>query len=370
MGLGLLVVAVIWHPLSAPAQPLPEDLDALLPTWTPLYTIKTGLGYRDNVLYSDANRQESAFVQAGLELFLSRYPDEWGTMDFFLSFEDNHYLESIDVDREQLGFAQFRWLWELDDENQAEWITEYIYQDQVLDVSVTEADLSILQVTGHTLASLLGLRWDFDPDRWWVKVQLPVERQWFEPPLDDFTEFGTRVVLGRDYGHRSDLQFRYDFNPRAYDTDPALAADGTPVAGTSRFFIQQEARLVWRHHWDASARWRSTTRLSYKRNEDDYAGYFDFNRYGASHEVRFREGAWEVRLEAGALAYRYDVQKSSPPDNDPRRREEWVVRLNVEWALTGWLRAYGLAEQEQTLSNVDLEDYTIHTGVAGLLWEF
>ena len=349
-------------------QDIPEEF--ILPKWTPLYTLKTGMGYRDNVLYSDVNKQASPFTQAGLEFFLMRHPDDWGSMDLFVSFDDIHYLESIDVDKEQLGFCQLRFQWDLDDRNQVEWVTDYVYQDQVLDVSITEEDLNILQVKGHTLATRPGIRWDWVPETWWVTVDVPVERQWFEPPLDNFTEFGTRLVLGHDYGDDSEVQLRYEFTNRDYDNDPELEADGDPIVGTTRAFRQHEFRLTSRHDWDARRRWRSTTRLSWKRNSDNGGGYFNFNRYRASHELRYRTEVWDARAEAGYLYYLYDVQTASPPHDGNRKRDEWFLRLRVERVLTRWLRAYGEVEREQTRSNIDLEDYTINTIVAGLLWEY
>jgi hypothetical protein len=354
---------------GGPARAQEWDLETLLPTWTRFVTFKTGAGYKDNVLFSEFNREPSPFVATGLEFFGARLPEGGRELNFFLSAEDTRYLAGVDVDSEQLVFSQVQLKQEIDSKFRADLGLEYLYQNQVVDVSVTEANLDIVQVRGHALEARPGLHFEFEED-WSADLELPVHRQFFQEPLDGYWESGPKFLLKRTYGHQSEIQVSYEYGHRDYDHDENLTLEGQPIPRSSRAFHVQEARLAWRHYWDAGRRWRSSTRLSWKRNQDNGSGYFDFNRYQASHQFRFKNKLWDCSAEGRISFYDYDSQTVSPTDLERRRRTEVAFRVRAERKLTHYLRAYAEYERERVASNIDGEAYTVNVAGGGLLWEF
>src|SRR5262245_51641572 len=195
------------------------DLPILLPKWVHDIGLRTGAGYRDNVALAPQSPHESAFILTSLEMFFLRLPEHNTQLTLFLSAEDLHFLSPEPVDKEQTVFAQALVNTDCGSGWQVSFAAEYVYQDQVVDVSLTDPTLSTMPVLGHTAIVRGGLRRDF-ASNWWVIVELPAQRQFYQEPLDDYSEFGPRFTLGKTYGHQSELSVRYEINQRRYDHEP------------------------------------------------------------------------------------------------------------------------------------------------------
>src|SRR6266542_321477 len=271
---------IAWTAYAMQAQQLdlPNlDLPVLLPKWEHDLSLRTGAGYRDNIALASQSPKESAFIATGLELIFLRLPQDNTQFTFFLSADDLRYLSSGPVDKEQTAFAQALVETELGSAWRGSLAAEYLYQDQVVDVSVTEPGLTTIPIKGHTAIVRAGLRRDF-ADSYWVMVEMPVQWQFFHEPLDDYSEYGPRLTLGRTYGHQSELSVRYEVTRRLYDHEPLRDAKGVPVPNSRRESTQHDARLTWKHYWDTQRRWRTTTKLGARQSEDNGSGYFDYSK--------------------------------------------------------------------------------------------
>src|SRR5437762_164771 len=151
------------------------DLPILLPKWINDFSLRTGAGYRDNVGLSARSPQASAFVASGLEMILLRLPENGTQFNFFASAEDLHFLSSSVVDREQTAFAQALIKTDCGSGWQVSLAAEYVYQHQVVDVSITEPGLTTVLVEGHGSVVREGLRRDFAGNHW-VMLELPNNR--------------------------------------------------------------------------------------------------------------------------------------------------------------------------------------------------
>src|SRR6266480_5900657 len=152
------------------------DFPILLPKWINEVSLRTGAGYRDNVGLSAKSPQDSAFIATGLEMILLRLPENGTQFNFFASAEDLHFLSSSVVDREQTAFAQALLKTDCGSGWQVSLAAEYVYQHQVVDVSITEPGLTTVLVEGHGGVVREGLRRDF-AGNYWVMLELPVNRQ-------------------------------------------------------------------------------------------------------------------------------------------------------------------------------------------------
>ena len=346
-----------------------KELEQELPSWTRFHTVNVGLGYNDNVLLSNFNAQDSMFTLLGLEFFASQHPTDHGQFDFFISGEDVRYLSDVDVNHEQLVFSQAQYQVSLDDATHVKLPLEYIYQNQVMDFSVTESDVDILKVRGHTLIFHPGVRWQ-SPTPWWTELQFSLQRQFFDSPLDDYWETGPLMALGRQYGHQSELKFSYEFGVRSYDEDLALDNTGTPIPDSKRGFQKHLTEFKWTHFWDAKRRWRSTTRLSFQHNDDQDSDYFNYDRYRASHQLRYRGDDWTLLGEVRTYEYQYDTQTVSVNNSSNRHRTEFSFRARVEKKFGRHLQAYTEYEYERVSTNIDSEEYDVNTILAGVMFDF
>jgi hypothetical protein len=105
---------------------------------------------------------------------------------------------------------------------------------------------------------------------------------------------------------------------------------------------------------------------------DNLHGYFDYERYSVSQEIRFQTAAWELIAEARLSNYRYPVQTVSDDDLDPRkrRRSELTVTLRGERQIAKHVRLYAQYDYERTDSNAAFDEYTVNTVSGGVAVEF
>ena len=361
-----------WTAYATQAQQLdlPNlDLPILLPKWEHDFSLRTGAGYRDNVGLASQSPKESSFIATGLELIFLRLPENNTQLSLFLSADDLRYLASGPLDKEQTAFAQALVKTDCGSGWEVSLAAEYVYQDQVVDVSVTEPGLTTIPIRGHTAILREGLRRDFD-NKCWIMVELPAQRQFFHEPLDDYSEYGPRLTLGKTYGHQSELSVRYEITRRRYDHEPLRDAKGSAVPNTHRESTQHDARLAWKHYWDTHRRWRTTTKLAAKQSEDNGSGYFDYAKLQAGEQIVFRTHVWEISAEAKFAHYDYPVQTVSVTDLAKRRSTEWGLNLRCERRLSGFLRIFAEYDHVQTISNLALEQYVVNTVKGGLMWTF
>lgn len=347
-----------------------DPADEALPSlWDRFFDLRVSGGYNDNVTLAHNAPERAPFIHTGLEAVVSRAPIDGWLFNFTGMADDSRFLGSGSVDGETVVFAltegkrQFISGW------QPGLGLQYLYQNQVLDVSTTETNQQALLVQGNNLGIRPGLRLDVTP-RWWVSAEAPLGRQYFESPLDDYWEAGAKASAGFAYGHRSEVELAYEPLHRSYDTDPARDADGAPLGSQSKALWQHDVRLTWRHYWDEERNWRTALKLGLRANRDNGEGYFDFNRGSASGQIRYRTKTWEISGEAGVYQYLYPVQTVSGPGSSTRERTEVSTTLRCERQIAEHWRVFAEYQREHVFGNVAVEEYTVNKGDAGLSWEF
>lgn len=347
----------------------PPETSLLLPAWDAIYALRSGFGYKDNVHLSHAEPQSSPFVTAGAEILVLRLADQGPQFHWFTSADANCYFEVNRSRQEYVAFSRAQLEQATSDTLKLSLAGDCFFQDQFLDVSVTETNRQAVAVRGQTIAVKPGLRLDL-PGRSWFAIEAQAARQFYRDPLDDYWEIGPKLTLGKTYGHDSRLSLGSDTLWRFHDDDPARTAAGAVIPGSQRRRFQQDARLTWRHHWDESQRWRTVTSLGGRLAAENGGGYADYRRWSAAAEVQYRRGRWEFTSGVRSASYQYINQDVSPSDASKRRRTDWAATFRLERQLTKQLKFMASYEHENTLSNDELETYTVNTVSGAVQWEF
>ena len=371
------------------ARPERVELDDPLENaalWDQFYTVRAGFGYTDNVLFSDLYQKPSAFLATGIDATLTRFPLDSSQVNFFVGIDDRRYFDGVVVtnlapgtaatnltdtikgERTLLALAQ--WRRDFNSNWQGELNAQYFFQDQVIDLSVTEADLGALPVVGHQVRTGAEGRRSLGTN-WWTGLELTGQRQWFEQSfVDSYWQYGPQLSMGTALSARSTLDASYRLERRDYDHREQYSTVGEPLAGTHLSYLAQTAEIDWRYHLDAARRWRWQARGGFGRNQDNGTGYFDFERWFGSLQLRYRDPEWEVRAQGRVTSYRYDVQVSDDPPGDLRQRLTMQVGVRVERTLRRALRVFAEYEFEQATSNLSYDSYTVNVVNGGVLWEF
>jgi len=344
---------------------LPEGF----PLWQPSVSLRAGIGYKDNVTMSSFTPQGSGFEIANVEAMLFRLP--WNNWDFaaFATGSDARYFDqSTGVDTEQNAAASARLGWFPGKDWKLSATAQYVYMNEVMDVSETYGTPVREQVLGHGVTGKATIRKDLRP--WWAELELGVSRYYFQQPLDDYWQPGPQLTLGRYYGHESELSVSYELQPLLYDTREQTDASGMPIAGSHLRFLPQAVEVSWRHNWDEHRRWRSTTRFEFELNQDNGSGYFDYTQYRLVEELRFRPGSWVFSLQA-SVAYVDSPNQIVSLEAEPGLSRTLLnVGARVEKSLAKHWKVYATYDYDRSFSSLEAEQYQAHAGHAGIEWSF
>lgn len=363
--------AAVTVPTGDPAldeRLLAELLDESMPSvWTPSGSVRVGGGYRDNVLLSSFSPVGAGFVTVGGDLLLHRAPTDGTEVSVLASGDYTLFIDEPAADPEGLALFQADVKRDLGRDWRTGFRGQYLFLNQVFDVSATEVDLSTVTARGHTatlgpsVSKGLG-------DLWTLEAAVEGVRQLFDEPLDDYWELVPAVRVRRELGARGEAGLVYRFLPRWYDSRPPLDAEGNALPGRLEF-LAQEVELRPQIHWDAAKRWTTTLRLGALGNTDNGGGYFDYWRYGAGLQVRYRTERLTARIEVRGRWYDYQVQHSDGAGSPWRDKTDVAVTARLEYRPAGRWTVFAQYDTESTDDTVPDSSYEAATILAGVEWE-
>lgn len=346
-------------------QPPPENPGP----WTRLFELRAAGGFKDNLLHSTGTRDRSAFIGTGADIIIGRLPGDGAQFNLLISADDRRFLGDGPVEHEDFALAVAQWKTDLHPDWQAGIDLRYLYLDEVIDTSVLDTNRQSLPVRSHTTAMMPNLRWNIDANHW-AELALTAQRSWEAAPLDDFSEGGPKLTIGRTLPNRSSLQISYSHNLRHYDTRAQTSLDLTPIPGTSLAMRHHEIVAGWTQHWDSTRRWRTSLRAGLQFNGDNGPGYFDYRRYHLTSQLRYTTTVWEAEAEVRAAHYDFLNQTIDPGTNDKRARDLLTFRLRAKRKIWNEVSGFVEYEHEQSFANQTIDNYHVNTISAGTVWQF
>lgn len=361
-------IAVLLAAGAGAAEPssLPPDENLKIPLWYESASVRSGFGYKDNVLLSQSgNARGSAFWTAGGDLMAYRLPSAGWQFNCLGSFDHVGYLDrSVGVGAEQVGMAMAQAIGNLGRDWKLGMGVNYFYQNQVFDLSVTETNqAAISQVLGHNLTGRWFARKDFKP--YWLEAEMSLTRQWLAAPLDGFWQLGPRLTAGRTLRPGSDLTFTYQWSWVELDHRELVTADGYLQPGTRLRFQPQSAELAWHQVWDAKARWHTYTKAGYDVNEDNGSGYFNFHQYRLAEQFKYRARTWELSAQLRFGTYDFPIQPVSATDPSKRDKRIWGASVRAEKSLGKSIKLFATYAYDRSISNVGYDQYHVSTTSVG-----
>jgi hypothetical protein len=338
--------------------------------WDEQVSFSSGLGYKNNVLLSAFDPHGSAFVINGLDLMVVRVPlDGWQIVGSVIG-DDIRYWHDVGANREDSFIGSLRVERDLPDGWQIGLETRGLYEDQVLDVSTSEATPTSALVEGYGITAQPSLRKDL-ADGLWLKLEVPVTRWLFQSPLDNYWEFGPVATAGCDFGQQANATLSYGASYQNHDEWTTLAANGVPLPQRLEIF-EDRAELAWHQYWDANRHWRSSTRLIFSYQEDNGGGYFNYYQYQAVEDLRWQTDNWNIQGSA-QLAYEdYPVQPDEAYSSQKLYRNLLNLSVEAERRLFKGLKSFAKLEYQRAFSDQGLNagDYNATTMSGGLRYEF
>jgi hypothetical protein len=338
--------------------------------WDKNVVLRAGFGYKDNVLLAPSAKEGSSFFTSGLDLTIYRLPLDGWEVSFSMVGDDVRYLRSpggLHGEDLFLTSAQvqkyFAGVWRTGLE------LRYSYIDQVLEEFLTAGGAQAVEAKGNTLGARPFLRRDLCKN-WWVQVEAPLAREWWQAPLDSSWKFGGQGILGFSYGPRSQVTLTGGDFYLAHEQWLARDALGNEIAGRRLTVSREIAELKWEHQWDATNRWSTTTKLGFNHSHDNGGGFFDYYRYYLSEEIRFRTRDWEIKASGGLSYYDFPVQTIDIPPAPTFHLTTVDVNVRLERRVFKTIRCFAAFEFEQAASDDPAAEYRDHVWSGGLSWEF
>ena len=288
--------------LSAQDEISDEELEALLSDddaldvwleeefggWDFSAFARLGMGHSDNVLLATVNPQSGDYLRSELELFLTRFPDDNGEFFSFLTGTDLRYSGVEDADKEQLWLFDTEWTKYVADRINAKFIAQYTFFDQILDLSLTERDISRqrIEYNGYGLGSELA----FDAGNTNV---LSAGLMGYKEDYKDVLGENWKGVL--DLGWRRALwqssKIETELSKDVRDHDDRVQRDnfGRPIEGALLKTERTSASIELSQDWGKNGNINSAIELKYLENRDNGSGYYDYDQWAIDVSL---EGEW------------------------------------------------------------------------------
>ncbi len=358
---------------NAPAQDLPlipEDAKLLNESslWQHTLSLRTGVGYQDNVLLSPAGAQGSAFLASGLDFPLSRLPlDRWG-IDVNVSGDDQRYLQNVIPDGTDFWFADINAKRFLGDHWQAGLEATESYLDEV-DYVDTLIGPAAVEIQGNALKLKPFVRREIGSNGW-AELDFPSAREIFDGPLDDVWKFGPQVQVGVTVDQQRDFALSYQVQRFDHDSWPALSAIGAPIGTRNLSLVEQRAEVRWREFWGQDHHWSTDTKFTFAFDQDNGGQFFNFNEYSLSERLHYQVRAWDFSIALRGSYLDYPTQRTGLTSGPTLNEILLHATLHAEHRLTSWLKLYAEYNYERVLSNLSGIRYQANTVTMGLIWEF
>jgi hypothetical protein len=348
----------------------PIELEKPPSSWIRSYELRGWSGYKDNILLGNRFTIDSAIVGVGADFTAFRLPINGWEYSFITSADYTRYVDAPSaVDQEAIVIMQAQAKRSFGDGWTSGLAAEYTYFDQVFDSSAFEDVLVPLPIQGHSFTLRPSLTRALSKESR-LELEFAGNRQIFDQFIDDFWDAGPKLSWIKQFGRTAEIGLSYQFNARFHDTREARTSTGLSESGQTLNFYMHDLAFAWRQYWDQARHWRTTTKLSMERNDDNGGGYYQFWRPQFSEQLRFQARGWEFRGEARLSYYDYDHQRVGGPASDLRAKAYLRLGVRAEKSITKSLKLFGQYEYEQALSNLAFDRYRVNTVTGGVDWEF
>jgi len=336
--------------------------------WDKQISVSSGLGDKDNVLLSAFNPRGSGFFYNAMDLMVLRVPmDGWKIVGAIVG-DDMRYWHNVGASGEDSFIGSLQAYREFHDGWEAGMEVRGLYENEVLDISTSDALPATALVEGYGITAQPSLRKALLGNLW-LKAEVPVSRWLMASPLDDYWEFGPVATVGYSFGERADLTASYSATYQPHDSWTAVPG----VGSSARLeLFQQQAEWAWHQYWDTGQHWRSTTRLVLTWKEDNGEGLFNYFSYKGGEDVRWQTTNWMVEASLEVANEDYPVQSAGPHDPETLSRTFWQVSVEMERRIYKSLKGFAKWDYEQCVSNelLGADNYRANTVTGGLRYEF
>ena len=340
------------------------------PIWSSSVSIDTALGYKDNLLLSAGEQEQSGLIRGSIEVLLLRLGRDRFEYSFYAQAMRTRYVSGEVVDHDATAWVLSEAGYRLSETLKVSLPLTGYYYDQVFDTSETvlRRDVAELKVTGMIIGPML--RWTFHPSAW-LETQVGGERKLYLDGFNDSSigEFALR--LGWKRGERFQLVVAASERQRRFDERAQYSRAGRELVGTELKVREQEGELRFDWTLDQAGQWTTNTRIGLLRYSDNGSGYFGHQRRQVAHEVEWENERWLFRLGTTVGRIDFEVQTVGVGvDLPPRLADDYSAELRVERRLNSRWTLFSAYNWERRRCNDPIASYRVNEGLLGVRWSW
>ncbi len=322
---------------------------------------RLGVGHSSNVLLSPSFPQSAEFARTDLELFLMQYPDEKGEFYAFLSGMDIRYSDVEDAEKEVMWLADTQWKRNIGDRFKGLLHAQYIYFDQIIDLS-DQSDLlrrERVEYTGYGMGTGGEVLLNQGNK---LSLELMAVQEDYSLLGDDVKAFGV-LAWERNLWKDANMELKLREENRDYD-DRTVRDENGNSTGEDAFLEMDRTSvaLEWNQLWGKSKAIDSSLEFKVLENRDNGVGYYDYDRWSIDLRIDGEWDKWVSSLSLGLDESEYILQKAARFSSVPREQTDIYGELFVKRKLSKRFSVYLLLEYEESSSNILLRDERLGSG--------
>jgi len=329
-----------------------------------------GLGWDDNILYSETNEQDEFFghLNLGYKNTLE-FENANRQLEFDVIYEDSHFnSESNARDKFFSGFTEFT-----QQHEQFSWGASIDPQYSQSVTSDTDGGLIIPgKQRSTTIKTRLFSEFELDQNSS-VEAGVTFKEKNYKDTDSDYDSVIFDLVMRSSFSDQLRVALGATLENRDYDSRSAKTSTGTDIAGEE---LQIERNTVFvRGSYKHNDRLRYTAKLSYRDNSDEEQDFYSHNKIKLKLKGEYR---WpnDTTLEVAYKQSRKDFDKQLADNGSSLDDDKYAFEVALDFPLEEYFNVsqlnnwYGLIEFEHETfdSGISTQDYnrnrllfTLHT---------
>ena len=325
---------------------------------------RLGWGRSNNVLLATVNPQSGNYLRTDFEMFLAHLPDENGEFYTYLMITDLRYSGVEDADKEQLFLSNTEWKRYLGDRLSGTLKAQYVYFDQILDLSLTERQETRqrVQYHGYGVGAESEYKANGNND---LSLGFLVLREEYAEVLGQNWMGRLELEWERPIWLGAELSAKLREEKRDYDDRSQRDKFGRPIEGDRLKMKRSSATIEVSRDWGKSNAVNTAFEVRFLKNRDNGSGYYDFDQWSVDVSI---DGDWrgiEARVAVGVDDSKFLIQPVERFSSIPRTKKDYWGELFFRKQFMKRLSVYLLLEYEESNSNVLTDEYDALSGSLG-----
>jgi hypothetical protein len=333
-------------------------------SWTPSYTISTGLGFSDNPLNGPFIKEEASFWENSLEsFFLIESRPEFFTYLYFYG-EGKIYEELPEHNTNSTYLGQFEHAYNPTGSTQTYGFrARHTYYNQAFDFSDLALPFS-MSVTSNKSEVIPFLSKEISASTT-ATLEILMALEDFKSSSDDNQDVGISLIF-KGSPSLLDWKFQSDYVEKHYKDRLRRDWDGMVEEGKLKT-KKVNLAVTLEKDLDRKPLKNSKVKLSWSNLQDDGGGYYDYEKLSLSLREEFIISSYWIEFSLGGAQTKYDRRVTDTGERFTR--DSLTSGLSITNRISENLEGYFKWSREEDFSSARDYEYSSNFWSMGVTWE-